>query len=253
MRSKRRRELKEAYSFLFGLLPQKIRLQRISSSLGEGAFWIAQPPPQKLSPRAGDSSRARPVDDEARGESGGIGSVASGSEARRPYSNQRSWTRTNVSGRKGCGSEVAFAVFYCSPSVTAYAVPAPPLAVEPFGLCNRRPKAVPACGESGHEQSEWSKGVRLGGAFWLAQAPPQKLSPFTGKVTVSVSERSKGVRLKYGRSQTGCASNTEAVELGTTYKARERSFTSALSLRRPCIRLPCLCAARWVRRREARS
>jgi len=46
---------------------------------------------QKLSPRAGDSSRARPVDDKARGESGGIGSVASGSKARRPYSNQRSW------------------------------------------------------------------------------------------------------------------------------------------------------------------
>ena len=46
---------------------------------------------QKLSPRAGDSSRARPVGDAARGESGGIGSIASGSAARRPYSNQRSW------------------------------------------------------------------------------------------------------------------------------------------------------------------
>ena len=37
----------------------------------------------------GDSSRARPVGDAARGESGGIGSIASGSAARRPYSNQR--------------------------------------------------------------------------------------------------------------------------------------------------------------------
>ena len=37
----------------------------------------------------GDSSRARPVGDAARGESGGIGSIASSSEARRPYSNQR--------------------------------------------------------------------------------------------------------------------------------------------------------------------
>ena len=37
----------------------------------------------------GDSSRARPVGDAARGESGGIGSIASGSVARRPYSNQR--------------------------------------------------------------------------------------------------------------------------------------------------------------------
>ena len=36
-----------------------------------------------------DSSRARPVGDAARGESGGIGSIASSSEARRPYSNQR--------------------------------------------------------------------------------------------------------------------------------------------------------------------
>ena len=43
----------------------------------------------KLSPFTGDSSRARPVGDAARGESGGIGSIASGSEARRPYSNQR--------------------------------------------------------------------------------------------------------------------------------------------------------------------
>ena len=41
----------------------------------------------------GDSSRARPVGDAARGESGGIGSIASGSAARRPYSNQRSWMR----------------------------------------------------------------------------------------------------------------------------------------------------------------
>ena len=50
-----------------------------------------QAPTQKLSPLAGDSSRARPVGDAAMGESGGIGSIASGSAARRPYSNQRSW------------------------------------------------------------------------------------------------------------------------------------------------------------------
>ena len=54
---------------------------------GRGAFWFTAN--QKLSPRAGDSSRARPVGDAARGESGGIGSIASGSAARRPYSNQR--------------------------------------------------------------------------------------------------------------------------------------------------------------------
>ena len=56
-----------------------------------GAFWHSATTIPKLSPFTGDSSRARPVGDAARGESGGIGSVASGSKARRPYSNQRSW------------------------------------------------------------------------------------------------------------------------------------------------------------------
>ena len=56
-----------------------------------GSLLVCVSTAQKLSPLAGDSSRARPVDDEARGESGGIGSVASYSAARRPYSNQRSW------------------------------------------------------------------------------------------------------------------------------------------------------------------
>ena len=41
--------------------------------------------------------------------------------------------------------------FFCSPSVTAYAVPAPPQAVEPFGLRKHCPKAVPVYGESGCE------------------------------------------------------------------------------------------------------
>ena len=54
---------------------------------------------QKLSPLAGDSSQARPVGDAARGESGGIGSIASGSEARRPYSNQRCGFRVSESRR----------------------------------------------------------------------------------------------------------------------------------------------------------
>ena len=46
----------------------------------------------------GDSSRARPVGDAARGESGGIGSIASGSVARRPYSNQRCGFRVAKAG-----------------------------------------------------------------------------------------------------------------------------------------------------------
>ena len=138
-----------------------------------------------------------------------------------------------------------FVLFYCSPSVTACAVPASPQAVEPFGLCNsaqkpalkgevamsnselteglhrccsffrqplsrlaataprpgsllvcasRRPKSCP------REIFPLSHGLRRasspasGGAFWLVQPPPQKLSPRAGKVAVSVSERSKGVR-----------------------------------------------------------
>ena len=46
----------------------------------------------------GDSSRARPVGDAAREESGGIGSIASGSAARRPYSNQRCGFRVAKAG-----------------------------------------------------------------------------------------------------------------------------------------------------------
>ena len=55
---------------------------------GRGAFWSVQVRHNKPALK-GDSSRARPVGDAARGESGGIGSIASSSEARRPYSNQR--------------------------------------------------------------------------------------------------------------------------------------------------------------------
>ncbi len=61
----------------------------------------------------GDSSRARPVGDAARGESGGIGSIASGSVARRPYSNQRCGFRVSES-RRGCS---VAAVVYVNPSV----------------------------------------------------------------------------------------------------------------------------------------
>ena len=75
-----------SWLLLFTSTPQS-NLRFASSPSGE-PFWITTN--QNLSPRAGDSSRARPVGDEARGESGGIGSIASGSAARRPYSNQRS-------------------------------------------------------------------------------------------------------------------------------------------------------------------
>ena len=63
--------------------------ERPLRGMQQGENWHIVLHTQKLSPFTGDSSRARPVGDAARGESGGIGSIASGSEARRPYSNQR--------------------------------------------------------------------------------------------------------------------------------------------------------------------
>ena len=68
---------------------------------------------QKAPPLAGDSSRARPVGDAAREESGGIGSIASGSAARRPYSNQRCGFRVSES-RRGYNEA---SVVYANPSV----------------------------------------------------------------------------------------------------------------------------------------
>ena len=88
MRAKRADGGVISWLLLFTSTPQSIRLAAYCQLPVRGAFWITTN--QKLSPRAGDSSRARPVGDEARGESGGIGSIASGSAARRPYSNQRS-------------------------------------------------------------------------------------------------------------------------------------------------------------------
>ena len=76
--------------------PRKSNL-RFASSLGEGAFWCGTNSNIKPALK-GDSSRARPVGDAARGESGGIGSIASGSVARRPYSNQRCGFRVAKAG-----------------------------------------------------------------------------------------------------------------------------------------------------------
>ena len=73
---------------LFTSTPQSIRLAAYCQLPGRGAFWSVQVRHNKPALK-GDSSRARPVGDAARGESGGIGSIASSSEARRPYSNQR--------------------------------------------------------------------------------------------------------------------------------------------------------------------
>ena len=85
---------------------------------------------QKLSPRAGDSSRARPVGDEARGESGGIGSIASGGAARRPYSNQRSCRGVAVTKGEWLKAAKCREMFPLSRLTPT----APPQAVEPFGV-----------------------------------------------------------------------------------------------------------------------
>ena len=79
----------------------------------------------KLSPFTGDSSRARPVGDAARGESGGIGSIASGSEARRPYSNQRCGCECNEQTKgEQLGAAKCCKLF---PLSLAYGSPAPPI------------------------------------------------------------------------------------------------------------------------------
>ena len=93
------------YSLPFVILPVPARSpfrfirhrRRSTPNLKEGAFWCGTNSNIKPALK-GDSSRARPVGDAARGESGGIGSIASGSAARRPYSNQRCGFRVAKAG-----------------------------------------------------------------------------------------------------------------------------------------------------------
>ena len=71
-----------------------------------------------------------------------------------------------------------FVLFYCSPSVTACAVPAPPQAVEPFGLCNSAQK--PALkGEVAMSDSELTEGLHRGCSFFPStpQSPCGDSSP----------------------------------------------------------------------------
>ena len=90
-----RRGYKAAYSSLFITTPQShfVRQLPVKGSLLVRFRSLHIKPALK-----GDSSRARPVGDAARGESGGIGSIASGSAARRPYSNQRCGFRVAKAG-----------------------------------------------------------------------------------------------------------------------------------------------------------
>ena len=69
-------------------------------------------------------------------------------------------------------------LFYCSPSVTACAVPAPPQAVEPFGVCNSAQK--PALkGEVAMSDSELTEGLQRSCSFFPStpQSPCGDSSP----------------------------------------------------------------------------
>ena len=109
-------------------------------------MWLSQPLSRHYHQPAlkGDSSRARPVGDAARGESGGIGSIASSSEARRPYSNQRCGCEQSEQTEglhRGC-------CYLRQPLSLAYGSPAPRKG-EPFGLSlyctKRRPRKRGSC------------------------------------------------------------------------------------------------------------
>ena len=148
----------------------------------------------------GDSSRARPVGDAARGESGGIGSIASGSAARRPYSNQRSWLRVQRADGGVASGLLLFASTPQSIRLAAYCqLPgrgafnslslacgstAPPQAVAPFGA--PLTKSCPRLRGKWHGEA-MTKGERLKGTksfelFPLSRltptAPPQAVEPF---------------------------------------------------------------------------
>ena len=112
-------------------------------------MWLSQPLSRHYYQPAlkGDSSRARPVGDAARGESGGIGSIASSSEARRPYSNQR------------CGCE-------CNEQTEG---------LQRGFCCLRQPLS----------QTFGLPAPRPGRLLGAVQAPTQKLSPLAGKVARS--------------------------------------------------------------------
>ena len=85
---------KESWLLGVSLTPQSHFVRQLPV---RGAFWCYISSNIKPALK-GDSSRARPVGDAARGESGGIGSIASGSVARRPYSNQRCGFRVAKAG-----------------------------------------------------------------------------------------------------------------------------------------------------------
>ena len=110
----------------------------------------------------GASSRARPVGDAARRESGGIGSIASGSAERRPYSNQRCGCECNEQTEglhRGCcylRQPLSLTSFDSSP------------AGEPFGL--PQTKSCPRKRGKWHGEA-MTKGERLGTAKLFFYSP----------------------------------------------------------------------------------
>ena len=128
MRSESRRGYKAAHCSLLISTPQSHFVRQLP---GRGAFWCGTNSNIKPALK-GDSSRARPVGDAARGESGGIGSIASGSAARRPYSNQRCGFRVAKAG----GVIKRFIALCLSQPLSLTSFDSSP-AGEPFGVAQK--------------------------------------------------------------------------------------------------------------------
>ena len=129
----------------------------------------------------GDSSRARPVGDAARGESGGIGSIASSSEARRPYSNQRCGCECNEQPE---GLQRGFCCLRQPLSQSASRRIASSPAREPFGCgISSNPKAVPM---------KWGKWHEVPKGEWLKQAKCVRYSPSVCSLSFTDSSPASG-------------------------------------------------------------
>ena len=138
----------------------------------------------------GDSSRARPVGDAARGESGGIGSIASGSAARRPYSNQRSCRGVAVTKGEWLKAAKCREMFPLSRLTPT----APPQAVAPFGVLYKPLAKTRGRTASPHlhnlSRSPAARRISHGGAIFhcaLAQFHPFARTDFTAGVSPLIS------------------------------------------------------------------
>ena len=96
-----------------------------------------------------------------------------------------------MSRRKGCGSEVACA-FYCSPSVNTHKLSPGWNNVALLTFVRNSPCSCPFSVSLHPPQAALNSEPRKRWSLLVCATTTPKLSPFTGKVAVSVSERSKG-------------------------------------------------------------